>query len=83
MNFEAWSAFKLFMSRGDGRHFSKSCWHCYDNYICENKEIEDAVPVWNWEEKVIPGGTNARVCTYTQMLLLRGSVLQNKNILVL
>lgn len=25
------------------------------NYICENKEVEDAIPVWregNWEEKV-------------------------------
>lgn len=54
------------MTIGDGRHFSKSYWHCYDNHICGNKEIEDAVPVWNWEEKVekVISGWSKCMCTH-------------------
>lgn len=88
MSFKVWSAFKLFMTRGDRRHFSKSCWHCYDNYIyVKTKRLKMQ---FLFGEKGIGRrrlrrlslvGINACVCTYTQMLLLRGSALQNKKYL--
>lgn len=56
------------MAREDGRRFSKACLYCYDNYRCENKEVEDAIPVWregNWEEKVKEVTPGWDKCMYT------------------
>lgn len=68
MCFESWPALKSLWLERTEDVFQRLASDVMINYICENKEDGDAIPVWregNWEEKFIHGWNKCTLHAHT------------------